>query len=202
MTDQTKDSLQKVRAVISAIYRWSGRDISAFQLAKALYLTEYFGYKMLEAPIMDIEFIYHHFGPYPKSIMDRLYMERFFTFEQRPTLKGRVLRLHHPTAVSGGLLDEEEERIVAIATMIVKIQSRSGTENLRKIVYSTEPMVAAMKGGPINMRLALGRKRLSKLCERIAEKGEYFEYHPTPKQNEEDLRFLNASEILAWEDRN
>lgn len=196
-----RESLQKVKAVISSIYKRSGRDISAFQLAKAMYLTEYWGYKILERPILDIEFIYHYFGPYPKAIMDRLYKEGYFTFEQRVTFQGRRLSLHHPTTVLESPLNEEEERIVLLATLLVKRESRSGTEKLRKMVYSTEPMIAGVKGQPINMLHALERKRLSKLRERIIEKGESFELHPTAKQNEEDSKFLRASEILAIEDQ-
>jgi len=190
---------EKLKAVICLIYKLTHRNITSYQLAKALYLTEYLSIKFSERPVLGLEFLYHYYGPYPKQAMKSLEEESFFKIETRQSKGGHFTYLRHPCYFVNEGLDAQERQIIFLATRVVKEKSSRGIKELNDFIYSTEPMKAAIKGQVIKMHHALGRKRVDLLKKRLVDKG--FPYYVAFPEglDKAEREFLQQTDTLFTE---
>jgi hypothetical protein len=190
---------EKLKAVISLIYKFAHANITSYQLAKALYLTDYLSIKFREKPILGLEFRYHYYGPYPKEAMTKLKEEQFLKTETRQSRGGHFTYLKHPSYFLNHDLDAEEQRIIFLATKVVKEKSSRGVKELNDFIYATEPMKGAVKGQVIKMHHALGRKKIDLLKKRLVDKD--LSYYVTfPKGlDKAEKEFLQQTDTLFTE---
>ena len=187
--------------MICLIHKFAHGNITSYQLAKALYLTEYLSFKFCERPVLGLEFTYHHYGPYPKQALEDLEKEGFFKTEIKLSRRGYLTHLKHPCHYPDKAIDDQERQIIFLATKVVKEKSAKGVKELNDFIYSTEPMKVAVKGQIIRMHHVLAKKRIERIKKRIRNKG--LSYYITFPEGSEKLEneFLKQTDILFTEDQ-
>jgi len=201
ISTQENMDINKLKAVVCYIYQYAHRNITAYQLAKTLYLTDYLSLKIHEVPILDLEFVYYNYGPYPIKALKAIDKEKFLKNEFRTSSRGYPTCLKHPNQYYGPDIDPAEKQIILLATRFVKEKSAKSTRELNEYIYATEPMRGAMKGTVLNMEVAKARKTIDQIKKQIAQKALSYESEFPKELFEEERHFLRQTEKLLIEDR-
>ena len=193
--------LEKLKTVICLIYKFAHGNITSYQLAKALYLTDYLSIILSGRPVLGLEFVYHHYGPYPKQAIKALEEEDFLKTERRLSKSGYLTYLKHPRNYEDKDIEDHERKLIFVATKTVKEKSARGVKELNAFIYSTEPMKATKKGQVVRMDRTLAKRRLNQVKRRLDDKGlSYYTLYPEGL-DELERTFLEQTDIQFAENR-
>lgn len=160
MANPTADLSREEQIVAYFVQKCAGKKPQALgrtQLMKLLYLADYEARRYLGRPLSDLEYYWHHFGPYEERFVEALGKlgERDVVREEQvvyPTgLKGYEYRPgSEPALLSFGPIEREVLKYVCTTYSDLKLSAL-----LSDVVYETEPMKEAREhdaqGEKLNM---------------------------------------------------
>lgn len=154
--------LSKEEQMIAFFVNQLGGDFGRTALMKYMYLADYEARRFLGKPISEIEYVWHHYGPYDHNlpeIIERLGKKKMVSQEKIQWPTGQEGYRFRPGDVPAPYSFSPEELLVLqyVCEQYSKLDLQALLED---VVYATEPMKDAQdrkaKQQPINMDLING----------------------------------------------